>query len=140
MWEIDQHFQEGEKILYQGNPDWAGYIWGFIFVLLFTLGGFPSIIFSLLILGVIALKRLSTKYVITNKRVVGRYGILSEDLKSSTFKHITSVRVKQSVLNKPFNIGNIIVDTAGSGAGVEFVWHAVKNPVQVKNQIEKQIA
>jgi uncharacterized membrane protein YdbT with pleckstrin-like domain len=71
--------------------------------------------------------------------VIGREGIISEDFKSSTFKHITSLRVKQGIIGKIFNFGNIIIDTSGSGSGFEFVWLYVKNPVQVKNEIEKHI-
>jgi hypothetical protein len=63
----------------------------------------------------------------------------SEDFKSSTFKHITSLRVKQGIIGKLFNFGNIIVDTSGSGLGVEFIWRYVNNPVNVKNEIEKHI-
>jgi uncharacterized membrane protein YdbT with pleckstrin-like domain len=135
MWEIEQHIQKEEKINYQGTPEWIGYFWGFFFALITIY----TVILPLLIILIIVLNKLSTKYVITDKRVAGRYGIISEDFKSATFKHITSVRTRQGVIGKMFNFGNIIIDTAGSGAGVEFVWKYVKNPVKVKNMIEKHI-
>ena len=135
MWEIKQHIQEKEKIKYQGNPEWIGYFWGFFFALITIV----TIILPLIIISIIILSKLSTKYIITDKRVAGRYGIISEDFKSATFKHITSVRTKQGLIGKIFNFGNIIIDTSGSGTKVDFIWKYVKNPVKVKNMIEKHI-
>ena len=135
MWEIENHIQKEEKINYEGTPEWIGYFWGFVFALITIF----TVIIPLLVVLIIVLNKLSTKYVITNKRVAGRYGIISEDFKSATFKHITSVRTKQGLIGKIFNFGNIVIDTAGSGVGVDFVWKYVKDPVKVKNMIEKHI-
>lgn len=135
MWSIENHIQKDENILFTGNPAWIGYFWGFVLAL-FTIW---TIIIPIIILVIIYLNRTSTIYAITNKRVIGRTGFVSEDFKSSTFKHITSLRVKQGLIGKLFNFGNIIVDTSGSGLGVEFIWRYVNNPVNVKNEIEKHI-
>ena len=135
MWSIDNHIQKDENILFMGSPAWIGYFWLFVLALL-TIW---TIIIPIIILAIIYLSRSSTTYVITNKRVIGRTGFISEDFKSSTFKHITSLRVKQGIIGKLFNFGNIIVDTSGSGLGVEFIWRYVNNPVNVKNEIEKHI-
>jgi len=135
MWEIEQHIQKEEKIKYSGTPEWIGYLGVFILAFL-TIW---TVIIPLIIVPIAIFSKLSTKYVITNKRVAGRYGIISEDFKSATFKHITSVRTKQGLIGKLFNFGNIIIDTAGSGVGVDFVWKYVKDPIKVKNMIEKHI-
>ncbi|MDP3106217.1 MAG: PH domain-containing protein [Candidatus Methanoperedens sp.] len=135
MWTIDNHIQKDENIIYTGSPAWIGYFWGFVFAIITI----PTIIIPIIFIGIIYLHKSSTKYAITNKRVIGRAGIISEDFKSSTFKHITSLRVKQGIIGKIFNFGNIIIDTSGSGSGFEFVWRYVNNPVQVKNEIEKHI-
>lgn len=135
VWTLDEHIQTDEKITYLGSPAWIGYFWAFVLAL-FTIW---TIIIPIFIIGIIYLLKSSTLYAITNKRVIGRRGIISEDFKSSTFKHITSLRVKQGIIGKMFNFGNIIVDTSGSGQSVDFVWRFVNNPVQVKNEIEKHI-
>lgn len=135
MWTLDDHIQKDEKIIYSGNPAWIGYFWAFILAIM-TLS---TIVFPLVIIGIVYLHKSSTKYAVTNKRVVDRSGIFSEDIKSSTFRHITSLRVKQGIIGKIFNFGNIIIDTSGSGSGFEFVWRYVNNPVQVKNEIERHI-
>jgi len=108
---------------------------GFIFIILTSF----TIIIPIIILARIYLHKSSTKYAITNKRVFKRMGIISEDFKSSTFNHITSLRVKQGLIGKIFGFGHVVIDTAGSGSGFEFVWFCVKNPFQVKNEIENLI-
>ena len=135
MWEIDNHIQKDEKIIYMGSPEWSGYYTGFIFAILTIF----TIIIPIIIIGMIYLHRSSTKYVATNKKVFKRIGIISEDFKSSTYKHITSIRIKQGIIGKIFGFGHIVIDTSGSGPGYEFVWLCVKNPLLVKNEIEKFI-
>jgi len=135
MWELDKHFRKNEVKFYEGNPTWIGYWKGLIIGLILTF--FLGI--GIIILGLIALKRTSTKYAITDKRIIGRSGIISEDFKSITFKHVTSVGVRQGIIGKIFNFGNVIIDTAGSGHGVDFIWTYVKEPIKVKNMIEKHI-
>lgn len=135
MWEIEQHIQKEEKMIYEGTPEWIGFFWWFVFALI-TIW---TIIIPLVVILIAVLSKLSTKYVITDKRVGGRYGIISEDFKSATFKHVTSLRIKQGIIGKIFNFGNVIIDTSGSGARVDFVWKYVKNPIEVKNMIEKHI-
>ena len=135
MWEIDKHLQKDEEIIFTGGPEWGGYYAGFIFSILTIF----TIIIPIIIIGIIYLNKSSTKYGLTNKRVFKRTGIISEDFKSSTFKHITSIRIKQGIMGKIFGFGHIVIDTAGSGLGFEFVWFCVKDPLQVKNEIEKLI-
>ncbi|MDO8726627.1 MAG: PH domain-containing protein [Candidatus Methanoperedens sp.] len=135
MWTIDDHIQKDENILYTGSPEWIGFFWLFVLALITIF----TVIIPIILIVLIYLTKSSTIYAITNKRVIGRSGIISEDFKSSTFKHITSLRVKQGIVGKLFGFGNIIIDTSGSGLGVEFIWRYVNNPVQVKNEIEKHI-
>jgi len=135
LWTLDNHIQKDENLIYSGSPAWIGFSWGF-FLAIIT---FYTIIIPIIVIGIIYLIKSSTKYAITNKRVIFRTGIVSEDIKSSSFKHITSLRVKQGIIGKIFNFGSIIIDTSGSGSGFEFIWYYVDNPVQVKNEIEKHI-
>ena len=135
MWEIEPHLQKGEKIKYQGTQVWIGYLGTFIVAFLFIW----TIIIPILLILFAILNKYSTKYVITNKRVAGRFGVLSEDFKSASFKHITSVRSRQGVFGKIFNFGTLVIDTSGTASDTEFVWKRVKDPVKVKNMIEEKV-
>jgi len=153
-WDIKKHLQKEEKITYEGTPKWIGYLWYFILALLIIPAGIISTFYywdylalSIVLTAVIPvliilwtiLSKLSTKYAITNKRVIARRGIISENLKSSTFKHITSLEIKQGLIGKIFNFGNIIVKTSGSGISADFAWKYVGDHVQVKNRMERRI-
>lgn len=135
MWTIDNHIQKDENIIYTGSPEWIGYFWGFVIAII-TIW---TIIIPIIVIGIIYLLKSSTKYAITNKRVIRRRGIISEHFKSSTFKHITSLSVKQGIIGKMFNFGDIRIVTSGSGGSFDFIWRYVNNPVQVKNEIDKHI-
>ncbi len=150
MWTIDEHIQKDEKILYIGNPELIGFLDSFILsrpgliviILFFVLALIKSwaiiilMIFLIFLIVSIYLLKSSTIYAITDKRVIGQKGIISENFESLTFKHITSIRVEKGILGKMFDFGDIIVDTSGIN---RMVWLYVKNPVQVKNEMEKHI-
>lgn len=135
MWELNKHLQPKEKIIFEENPAYIGFFWLFVFAVLFIW----TIVIPILIVLMVVLTVSSTKYALTNKRVIGRFGILSEDFKSATPKFITSIEVQQSITGKIFNFGTISIETAGSGQKVDFKWRYVKDPITVKNKIEKYI-
>ncbi len=136
MWSVEKHIQKKEIIKYEGTPEYIGYFWWFVLGLITI----STIFIPLLILLLVYLNKNSTKYIITNMRVARRKGIISEDFKSSTFKHMTSVSTKQGIIGKLFNFGTLTIDTSGSGSSVEFNWKYVKDPIQIKNKIEKNIS
>jgi uncharacterized membrane protein YdbT with pleckstrin-like domain len=135
MWEIEKHLQQDEKIEYQGGPVWAGYWILFLLALLLIW----TIIIPILIVVFIVMHKESSKFIITNKRVAARIGILSETFKSVSYKHITSMKVKQGIVGKMFNFGHVAIDTAGSGTRVEMQLGSIEDPVKIKNMIESHI-
>lgn len=135
MWEIEPHLQKDEKIELSGSPVWVSYWMLFLLALLLIW----TIIVPILIVGYIVLHRNSTKFVVTDKRVAARIGIVSEVFKASTFKHITSLKVRQGLIGKIFHYGDVIIDTAGTGTDVEFRWRSIPNPIEVKNLIEQHV-
>jgi uncharacterized membrane protein YdbT with pleckstrin-like domain len=135
MWEVEPHLQKDEKIELSGSPVWISYWILFLVALLFIW----TIIIPVLIVGYIVLHRSSTKFMVTDKRVAARMGIISEVFKASSFKHITSVKVRQGLLGKIFHYGDVVIDTSGTGSGVAFRWGSISNPIEVKNMIEQHI-
>jgi uncharacterized membrane protein YdbT with pleckstrin-like domain len=142
VWTIDEHIQKDEKILYIGSPAWIGYFtnpalfWLLFLGFVFALITIWTIIIPIFLIVISYLSKSSTIYAITDKRVIGRQGIISENFKSLTFEHITSIRVKKGILGKMFDFGDIIMYPSGMN---RMYWGYVKNPVQVKNEMEKHI-
>jgi uncharacterized membrane protein YdbT with pleckstrin-like domain len=85
-------------------------------------------------------RRIATRYAITNKGLIRRTGVLTTNTKSVPFTHITSVHAKESMLGKLFHHGTLLIDTSGSGRGIEERWNFVKGVHRVKKLIEKHIA
>ena len=111
MWEIKQHLQKNEKIVYEGSPSRVGFISHFIWLLvslilliagfMLSINGKPAnmiekeifgfwglmailwVIFTVIGSFRLILERISIKYVVTDKRLITRLGILSENFKSA---------------------------------------------------------
>ncbi len=143
MWEIDLHLQKKEKVIYEGTPSWIIY-WFQIFIAIILIGVFYDVFsffawIGFFLLVWVILKKFSTKFIVTNKRIIDREGILSEHVHSVTFKHVTSVGISIGIIDKIFSIGTIIIDTSGTGTDIELTWEGVSDPIKVKRIIEKKI-
>ena len=67
----------------------------------------------------IFLRRLFTRYTLTSDHLVVKRGILSRSEKTIPIGRIQDVATKQSILERPFGIGDVVVETAGErGAAV----------------------
>jgi uncharacterized membrane protein YdbT with pleckstrin-like domain len=149
MVNIEDHLQSNEKILYSGNPFFMGYIWSYLFsILAFLIVGvlavFDLITYSLLIIPgvlllVILLDRYSKQYIITNKRIMTIKSMFSEEIKASSFRHITSISVKRTLSGKLFNFGTLRIHTSASGNSPEFNWKFIDKPLEVRHFLEGKI-
>ena len=161
MWEIEQKYlQKDETIEYTDRPSMLScifsYIWvglmvltaGMYLVMGFTLTDtdvsiflpaiFANIIFALP--GVyIILKRLSTRFAISNMGLIKRTGIITTNIKTVPFKHVTSIEVKETIIGKIFRYAHLLIDTSGSGKAIEFRWDFINAAHKVKRLIEKHV-
>jgi uncharacterized membrane protein YdbT with pleckstrin-like domain len=138
MWDIGPHLQEGEKIEYAGKPSYAGYWLQFLIAIILVLTMWVSLLGIFVILFIFVLRE-STKYIITNKRVALRTGIISTDFRSSDYQHITSVVVNQGRIGKMFDYGTISIITLGVGERGDFRWILAEHPARLKKTIEKHL-
>jgi uncharacterized membrane protein YdbT with pleckstrin-like domain len=165
MWDINtKYLQKDETIEYTDRPRMLSlsciisYIWvGLMALMVFTsimffitsaldkaivtsmhLMIFVYVIFALPGVYVI-LKRLSTRYAISNRGLIKKTGIITNSMKTVPFKHITSIEVKESILGKIFRYADLLIETSGSGQAIEFHWDYVVAAHKVKKLIEKHI-
>lgn len=84
-------------------------------------------------------QRHSLKYILTNRRVIIKEGILTTQLTTAPYEHITHLSVKEKFLHRvSFQVGDIIIHTAGP-TPVEIHLYKVQHPLSVKNLIEELI-
>ncbi|MGL5937209.1 MAG: PH domain-containing protein [Phocaeicola sp.] len=149
---IQENLQVGEEIKYKADLHW--YIFIYPAVILFSatlllLGSLFRSIFSdicyyvglfLLFLGLFqlikrALMKVGNEYVITNKRVILKTGIISQDALELILNRCEGVRVTQSLLGRILGFGSIFVTTGG----VMNDFHYIANPIKFRNEINAQI-
>lgn len=157
MWDINsKYLQKDETIEYTDRPSmlscilayiWAGFMmFTAIMMLIVNTSDMTSmrpmsLIYVLLALPAIyaILKRLSTRYAISNRGLLQRVGIITTSIKTVTFKHVTSIEVKETIAGKIFRYAHLLIDTSGSGQAVEIRWKYVNAAHKVKKLIEKHI-
>lgn len=79
--------------------------------------------------------KMGTEYILTNRRVILKYGVMSRDALELMLNKCEGVQIKQSVTGRIFGFGSLYVATGGSGN----VFHFVTNPVKFRNEINRQI-
>lgn len=80
---------------------------------------------------------MSRLYVVTNKRVISRHGVLSPQITSVNLNQITDVTVSQNFGEHLIdNIGNIRINTAGSGVH-EMIMKNVSDPHSILQKINE---
>ena len=84
---------------------------------------------------VIFLSWLRTEYILTNKRVEWRFGIIGQGIISITLAQIQNIVLKISIMGMIFNFGNIKIEPAGITASINF--SGISNPKSRKKQIEE---
>lgn len=143
---IQNNLQAGEEIKYKANIHWYIFVYPAILLLL---GAFFSsaqtgfiyyIGLLLLLLGLFqlikrVLLKMGAEYVITNKKVILKSGILSRDALELILSKCEGLRINQSIMGRILGFGSIVVTTGGVTNSFSFI----ANPMQFRNEINAQI-
>ena len=143
---IQNNLQAGEEIKYKADIHWYIFMYPAVLILL---GAFFSsapkgllyyIGLILLLLGVIQLLKrvlfkMGAEYIVTNKKVVLKSGILSRDALELTLTKCEGLRITQSALGRIFGFGAIVVTTGGATNTFKFI----ADPMRFRNEINSQL-
>ena len=141
---------QGESVLWSGHPSWKSMLLFYIRWVVISL--IPVIIYAgiragtsdhpgltlfaaLSVIGLILtltvgwVRRVTTVYRITNRRIQIKRGIVSKNERSANVDRIQNVNVRQSIGQRILGIGDVDWDTAGSEtAESDFTFHGVDDP------------
>lgn len=106
----------------------SGIIWGIVLLPLFGLG-------ALIIVGTV-LNIKNTDYVVTNKALYVKTGILSTTIESVGLDKIQNTEYRQPMLGKQFGYATIEISTAGSG-GTDLSFSAIEDARSVRETINR---
>jgi uncharacterized membrane protein YdbT with pleckstrin-like domain len=141
----------GEQVIFQGHPSWRA-ILGFYLkgVLIAAIVGAIAKLFDagsgtvfLIVLAIIALtvligfvKRVSTTYTITDRRLNIKRGIVSREVQETRLERVQNVNYRQSVYQRVMQIGDVDFDTAATD-DYNFVFVGVANPAEVVHRVDQ---
>lgn len=127
----------GEHVLYQGRPSWRAQmshfaLWiplallPFIIAAILSANGWGTwlpvwqwFLISAVLVAVVVItdvvRRYATYYVVTDQRLRVRKGLLSRHEQTTRFDRVQNVDVRQSLLDRMLQVGEVDFDTAGAG-------------------------
>ena len=76
------------------------------------------------------------RYIVTNKRVIEKTGIIKRQSIELMLRKCESVQVNQSIAGRIFGYGDVVVTTGEDSSTYEYIWHPVKFSTQINQQID----
>jgi uncharacterized membrane protein YdbT with pleckstrin-like domain len=140
-----------EAVIYSGHPSWRSMLDFHLSGLLAALAGgaiarlvtgdwglaiavFAALLALSLLVGFV--RRVSTHYTITDRRLHIRRGILSRTEQHTTIDRVQNVETRQTLFERLLRIGTVAFDTAGTDDS-QFSFEAVARPKQVVAAVER---
>ncbi|WP_193310220.1 PH domain-containing protein [Halorubrum halophilum] len=80
----------------------------------------------------------NTNYVVTNRGLYSKRGVLSRDVQQIGFDKVQNISYSQSALGSTFGYGSVDVSTAG-GSGIELQFRSIPDPAAVQELISRAI-
>ncbi len=147
---VSLNLSPGEQVIFEGHPSWRAilgfYLKGVLVAVI--LGVIAKLVDSngtafLVILVVLAItlligfiKRVATRYTITNRRLNIKRGIISREIQETRLERVQNVNYQQTVYQRIMQIGDVDFDTAATD-GSGFVFAGVADPENVVHRVDQ---
>ena len=143
--------------MFEGHPSWRSiigfYIKGLFVVLVvaFVVGLVTKIandstdsglVALVAVIGVAAvvlggfIKRITTHYTITNRRLHIKRGIIAREIQETRLERVQNVNYNQSLIQRMLQVGDVDFDTA-AGDDYNFIFAGVANPDEVVERVDR---
>jgi uncharacterized membrane protein YdbT with pleckstrin-like domain len=143
--------QPGERMIYEGHPSWRSilgfYLLGVVAVAAAAaIGAAASGAGVSVLAGVAALlivlfagwlRRMTTRYLITTRRLQIRHGILSKHVEETRVDRVVDVTIHQSLLARVLMIGDVDFDNASAQQGDLFRFAGIASPQRITDAINQ---
>jgi uncharacterized membrane protein YdbT with pleckstrin-like domain len=142
---------QNEQVIYEGRPSWRSilgfYIVGLILVavaaaiaFLVSGGGLAAAVGAgvfVLLLVVGWLKRISTRYSITDRRLRIQRGIVARKVEEARLERVQNVSVNQGILERILQVGTVDFDTASNRADDTFQFRGIAQPERITALVDQ---
>lgn len=146
---VDRNLNSGEKVCYRGRVSWVAALHrgviGFILAIIvgsssesgsaLAVVGTLALIGSLILIAQGILLRMTTEYAVTDRRVIGKYGLIRQQSVDILLRSMSGAAVSNTVLGRFFSYGNVVI--AGTGARRELV--GLASPKSFKSAIDERL-
>jgi uncharacterized membrane protein YdbT with pleckstrin-like domain len=141
----------GEHVIYEGHPSWRSilsfYLMGLVVVAAAVvigvvadetgIGAAAAAVILLIVLLVGWLRRLTTRYLITSRRLQIRRGLVAKHVEETRVERVVDVTVHQGVLDRVLRIGAVDFDNASAQQGDLFRFAGIASPEDVVRAIDR---
>jgi uncharacterized membrane protein YdbT with pleckstrin-like domain len=143
----------GEHVIYEGHPSWRSTFGFYVLGLLVAAAAAAIAYFAadksaglaaavgigllVIVLVVGWLRRITTRYLITSRRLQIRRGILAKNIEETRIDRVVDVTVRQSVWNRILAIGDVDFDNASSQQGDLFRFSGIASPDEVTRAVNR---
>jgi putative membrane protein len=151
----------GERVIWQGSPSWKALLLYYIkwtlvslvpvavWVVLDQVMGDPPSLMWFLVATLVGLaltyivgwiRRATTRYRVTDRRIQIRTGLISRNESSANLGRVQNVNVTQSAFQRMLGIGNVDWDTAGAEVGdADFTFRGVEDPSRLVHLVDSSL-
>ena len=140
----------GEEIVFEGRPVWRSilsfYLTGLVgaavvgvivgIAVSATAGVLAWLVLFALVVLVGFIRRIETRYTITNQRLRIQKGILSKSVQQTRIERVQNVNTNQSVFDRLLRVGTVDFDTAGTDDS-DFTFTVVGSPHRVVEAVDR---
>ncbi len=139
---ISDNLMKEEEVVYEGKLHWIIFVPGIVLIVIgflcFSLPGLAAILIMIGLAMILAayIKKVTTEIAVTNKRVLGKTGLIRRDTIDLNLKKVESLYADQGIFGRILNYGAVrIVGTGGSSFRV----NGVDKPIEYKKAANEQI-
>jgi len=132
--------ENNETIIYLARPSWLNYYLLYLLgIIIFAVsanigslrGGF---IFLLLTIGLAAIFRFRYLFTVTDGRIIMREGLIARNTSEMKLRHIRSMHLRQSIIERLLGIGTLTTISASDGESA-VVFKGIRDPDGIKEKI-----
>jgi membrane protein YdbS with pleckstrin-like domain len=154
---VPANLAAGEKVIFEGHPSWRAILGFYLKGLVFAVGAgllialvtritgddvdkglvfFVVLVVLALTVLIGFLKRVSTTYTISDRRLHIKRGIISREVQETRLERVQNVNYNQTLYQRIVQVGDVDFDTAGSG-DYDFSFDGVADPEDVVHKVDE---
>lgn len=144
---VENNLMKNEKIVYQAQMHWWIFVRPVIFLIIglaFLTAGeegptktVGSVITILSLIGLLwqFIRKKTSEFVVSNKRVVLKVGVIRQNMNEVVLNKAEGMNVNQGLFGRIFGFGSIIVTSGGAANG----YPTIADPLRFRKEINEQI-